>query len=67
MRNLVAPIEVNERIPGTLNETIMACLQWQPERRPAGMFEVEHQLKAVARYMKLKLKAMDLGDDGDVE
>ena len=32
-----------------------------PERRPAGMFEVQHQLKAVARYMKLKLKAMDLG------
>jgi len=67
MRKLVAPIEVNKQIPGTLNETIMACLQWQPERRPAGMFEVEHQLKAVARYMKLKLKAMDLGDDGHLE
>jgi eukaryotic-like serine/threonine-protein kinase len=66
VRKLVAPIEVNERIPGTLNETIMACLQWQPERRPAGMFEVEHQLKAVARYMKLKLKSMDLADDGDI-
>jgi eukaryotic-like serine/threonine-protein kinase len=66
VRKLVAPIEVNEHIPGTLNETIMACLQWQPERRPAGMFEVEHQLKAVARYMKLKLKSMDIADDGDI-
>ena len=65
LRNLVPPIEVNERIPGTLNETIMACLQWLPERRPAGMFEVQHQLKAVARYMKLKL--VDLGGDGDGE
>jgi serine/threonine-protein kinase len=65
LRNLVPPIQVNERIPGTLNETIMACLQWLPERRPAGMFEVQHQLKAVARYMKLKL--VDLGADADDE
>ncbi len=63
LRNLVPPIQVNDRTPGTLNETIMACLQWLPERRPAGMFEVQHQLKAVARYMKVKL--MDLEGDGD--
>ena len=65
LRNLVPPIQINARIPGTLNETIMACLQWHPERRPAGMFEVQHQLKAVARYMKLKL--VDLGGDADDE
>ena len=65
LRNIVPPIEVNARIPGTLNETIMACLQWLPERRPAGMSEVEDQLKAVARSMKLKLK--DLGRDMDDE
>jgi serine/threonine-protein kinase len=65
LRNLVPPIQVNERIPGTLNETIMACLQWLPERRPAGMFEVQHQLKAVARYMKLKL--VDLGSEEEDE
>jgi serine/threonine-protein kinase len=65
LRNLIPPIQVNDRIPGTLNETIMACLQWLPERRPAGMFEVQHQLKAVARYMKVKL--FDLGADVDDE
>jgi len=65
LRNLVPPIEVNARIPGTLNETIMACLQWLPERRPAGMFEIQHQLKAVARYMKLRL--VDLGAEAEGE
>ena len=36
VRTLVPPIEINPKIPGTLNETIMACLELTPERRPAG-------------------------------
>jgi eukaryotic-like serine/threonine-protein kinase len=47
------PIELNPKIPGTLNEAIMACIQLAPDRRPAGMFEVKNQLEAVAKYMKI--------------
>jgi len=63
LRKLSPPIKINPLIPGTLNETIMACLEWLPERRPAGMFEIKHQLAAVAKYMKLD--EVDLGAAGD--
>jgi serine/threonine-protein kinase len=52
-RKLVPPIQINDKIPGTLNETIMACLEVAPERRPSGMFEIKNQLAAVAKYMGL--------------
>jgi serine/threonine-protein kinase len=48
------PIKLDPKIPGTLNEAIMACLQANPDARPAGAFEVEAQLKAVAKYMNVK-------------
>jgi serine/threonine protein kinase len=60
---LAPPIQVNPNIPGALNETILACLMLSPERRPAGMFEVQQQLSAVARY--LGLKEVDLNVEGD--
>ena len=44
-----SPMELIPEVPGTLNETIMACLDPNPDRRPAGAFEVKHQLVAVAR------------------
>jgi eukaryotic-like serine/threonine-protein kinase len=50
---LVPPIQINANIPGTLNETILACLQVSPERRPADMFEVQQKLAAVAKYLGL--------------
>jgi serine/threonine protein kinase len=59
------PIKIDQKIPGTLNEAIMACLQPNPDSRPAGAFEVEHQLKAVARYMGVKKD--DLKGAGDEE
>jgi eukaryotic-like serine/threonine-protein kinase len=60
---LVPPIQLNPNIPGTLNETILACLQVSPERRPAGMFEVQHQLSAVARYLGLEEVELKLEED----
>lgn len=48
------PISYNPDVPGTLNETIMTCLDPDPDRRPAGAFEVKHQLKAVAKYLGLE-------------
>ena len=57
------PISINDKIPGTLNETIMACLQRNPNRRPAGMFEVKHQLDAVVKYLGLEGVAPAIDDD----
>ena len=58
-----APIQINPNLPGTLNETILACIQVSPERRPAGMFEVQHQLAAVAKYLGLEQVELKLEED----
>ena len=50
---LVPPIQVNSSIPSALNELILGCLQLSPDRRPGGMFEVQHQLSAIAKYLGL--------------
>ncbi len=60
---LVAPIQLNANIPGTLNETILACLQSSPDKRPAGMFEVQHQLAAVAKYLGLEQVELKFDED----
>ena len=64
-RKLVAPIQINPKIPGTLNETIMSCLEISPDRRPAGMFEIQHQLEAVAKYMGLELVDLKGAEDDE--
>ena len=48
------PIKLDPKIPGTLNEAIMNCMNPNPDARPAGAYEVEHQLLAVAQYLGLK-------------
>ncbi len=48
------PIELVPEIPRTLNQVIVACLHPRPEKRPDGVSEVKHQLKAVARDLGLK-------------
>jgi serine/threonine-protein kinase len=45
------PMQIDSKIPGTLNETILACLEPNPDKRPAGVFEVKNQLEAVAKYL----------------
>jgi serine/threonine protein kinase len=52
-RKLPAPIKINPRIPGTLNELILACLSLDPSKRPAGVFEIRDQLNGVAKHMGL--------------
>ena len=52
-RKLVPPIKINSRLPGALNEIIMASLSIDPTRRPAGMFEIRDQMIGVARHMGL--------------
>lgn len=58
-----SPIRLRSDVPGTLNETIMACLEDLPERRPAGMFEIKHQLVAVARHRGLSPEDLRGSDD----
>ena len=50
---LKTPIEFDRSIPGTLNEMVMACLAPNPDQRPAGIFEVKHQILAVVKYLGL--------------
>ncbi len=52
-RKLVAPIKLNNRIPAALNELLVASLNIDPAKRPAGMFEINKQLSAVAKQMGL--------------
>ena len=62
------PMKIDPQIPGTLNEAIMACLKPNPDSRPAGAYEVEQQLLAVARHMGLKtddLRGLDDDDEAD--
>jgi eukaryotic-like serine/threonine-protein kinase len=63
-RKLASPIQIQPKIPGTLNETILACLELNPEHRPAGVFEIQNQLAAVAKYLGLSEKDLR-GADGD--
>ena len=60
------PMALNDDVPGTLNETIMACLEANRDRRPAGAFEVKNQLKAVAKYLGVGKKDLwgSEGEDG---
>jgi serine/threonine-protein kinase len=57
-RKLAAPKQLNPILPAALNETILACLELSPERRPAGMYEIQQQLSAVAK--ELGLQEVDL-------
>jgi serine/threonine-protein kinase len=60
---LATPIQVNPNIPTVLSETIMGCLQFSPERRPDGMFAVQQQLSAVAKYLGLEEVDLKVEDD----
>jgi eukaryotic-like serine/threonine-protein kinase len=64
-RKLVPPIKINPRIPGPLNELIIASLSIDPSRRPAGMFEIRDQLSAVAKQMGLTEVDLRGADDED--
>ena len=64
---ITPPIKLVPNIPGTLNETIMACLDRNPDHRPSGVYEIKHQLVAVARYMDLRADDLRGSEDEDDE
>jgi serine/threonine protein kinase len=53
-RRVTVPNKINPRIPGPLNDLIVACIQTVPDKRPAGMFEVREQLGKIAKQMGLE-------------
>jgi eukaryotic-like serine/threonine-protein kinase len=53
-RKVTLPTKYNPRIPADLNTLIVACLQSDREKRPAGMFEVRDQLSKIAKQMGLE-------------
>jgi serine/threonine-protein kinase len=52
-RKVTLPSKLNPRIPADLNNLIVACLQSDPAKRPAGMFEIRDQLAKIAKDMGL--------------
>jgi serine/threonine protein kinase len=64
-RKVSAVNKVNPRISTRLNNLILACLQLNPERRPASMFEVREALSRVIREMGLEEAELRGADDED--
>jgi serine/threonine-protein kinase len=65
-RKLASPILIQPAIPRAVNQTILACLEMYPDRRPAGVYEVKNQLTAAAR--EFGLTPSDLrGSEPDLE
>jgi eukaryotic-like serine/threonine-protein kinase len=60
---LVPPVQLNPNLPGTLNETILACLQVSPAQRPSDMFGVQQQLAKVAKYLGLEEVKLSFEDE----
>jgi len=64
-RKLVPPVKINPRIPGPLNELIIASLSLDPSKRPEGMFEIRDQLSAIAKQMGLTEVDLKGADEED--
>lgn len=64
-KKLPAPTQINPKIPALLSETIVSCLEYSPDRRPPGMFEIHQQLSAVARQLGLQEVDLKGADDDD--
>ncbi len=67
IRKLPSPIVLQPAIPGTINETILACLEGNPDRRPAGVFEIQNQIAASAKYLGLDPTDLRVGFDDEDE
>jgi len=63
LRKVVPPIRIQKSIPGTLSEMILRCVDLNPDRRPAGVFEIQNQLAAVAKSLGLDVSDLRGADD----
>jgi len=64
-RKLTPPMKIQSRIPAPLNELIIASLSLDPNKRPAGMFEIRDQLSAIAKQMGLAEMDLKGADEDD--
>ncbi|MDG3005192.1 serine/threonine protein kinase [Paludisphaera mucosa] len=53
-RKLPAVNKINPRVLSKLNNLVLACLDLNPEKRPAGMFEIRETISAVIKEMGLE-------------
>lgn len=65
MRKITSPVLIQPNIPGPLNELILSCLELSPDQRPAGVYEVQKRLAAVAKRMGLAESDLRGSDDED--
>ncbi len=63
-RRRASAISLRPDLPGTLNETIMRCLDPNPDRRPTSCSEIRDQLVAVARHRKLHPEQIKGSEEG---
>ena len=62
----LAPVnKINPRVLSRLNKLILSCLEINPERRPAGMFEIRDALSAVIKEMGLEEVELKGADEED--
>jgi serine/threonine-protein kinase len=64
-KKLVPMTKLNPKVPAALNEVVLACLEYGPDRRPKDMFEVAQQLAAIAKTMGLEDVDLKGADDED--
>jgi serine/threonine protein kinase len=62
-RKLPAVNKINPRILSKLNNLVLACLELNPEKRPAGMFEIRETMSAVIKEMGLEEVELKGADD----
>ncbi|WP_337176363.1 serine/threonine-protein kinase [Paludisphaera sp.] len=64
-RKLTAVNKINPRVLSKLNNLVLSCLQLNPEKRPAGMFEIRETLSAVIKEMGLEEVELRGADEED--
>lgn len=64
-RKLPAVNQINPRILSKLNNLVLSCLALNPEKRPAGMFEIREALSVVIKEMGLEEVELKGADEDD--
>ncbi len=64
-RKLPAVNQINPRVLSKLNNLVLSCLALNPEKRPAGMFEIREALSVVIKEMGLEEVELKGADEDD--
>jgi serine/threonine-protein kinase len=65
LRRVIPPIEVQPNLPKKLSDTILACVDVNPERRPSSVHDIKKAISSVARSLRLDAKQLRGADDED--